>query len=93
MTLNRLVLKWEEKIKLHQEKEIEFDRWRNKNFKNERPAPVKIEDEMDDEGEVTLYLMRRSSEVLRKFYWMILGGRFNQLSHVSPPLLSKPGEY
>ncbi|GJZ29505.1 hypothetical protein Tco_0574152 [Tanacetum coccineum] len=40
-----------------------------------------------------LYLMRRSLEVLRKFHWMILGGRFNQLSHVSSPLLSKPGEY
>ncbi|GKA95000.1 hypothetical protein Tco_0817038 [Tanacetum coccineum] len=39
-----------------------------------------------------LYLMRRSLEVLRKFHWMILGGRFNQLSHVSSPLLSKPGE-
>ncbi|GJS31735.1 hypothetical protein Tco_0492355 [Tanacetum coccineum] len=42
---------------------------------------------------VTLYLTRRSLEVLRKFHWMILGGRFNQLSHVSSPLLSKPGEY
>ncbi|GKD57699.1 zinc finger, CCHC-type containing protein [Tanacetum coccineum] len=52
MTVNRLVLEWEEKIKLHQEKEMEFDRWRNKNFKNERPAPVKIEDNVDDEGEV-----------------------------------------
>ncbi|GKE13410.1 hypothetical protein Tco_1416961 [Tanacetum coccineum] len=40
-----------------------------------------------------LYLMRRNLEVLRKFHWMILGGRFNQLSHVSSPLLSKPGEY
>ncbi|GKA01895.1 hypothetical protein Tco_0674560 [Tanacetum coccineum] len=40
-----------------------------------------------------LYLIRRSLEVLRKFHWMILGGRFNQLSHVSSPLLSKPGEY
>ncbi|GKE06666.1 hypothetical protein Tco_1398684 [Tanacetum coccineum] len=29
---------------------------------------------MDDDGEVTLYLMRRSLEVLRKFHWMILGG-------------------
>ncbi|GJU67053.1 hypothetical protein Tco_1253312 [Tanacetum coccineum] len=29
---------------------------------------------MDDEGEVTLYMMRRSLKVLRKFYWMILGG-------------------
>ncbi|GJX25105.1 hypothetical protein Tco_0231401 [Tanacetum coccineum] len=48
---------------------------------------------MDDEGEVTLYLMRRSLKVLRKFHWMILGGRFNQLLHVSSPLLSKPGEY
>ncbi|GJS57645.1 hypothetical protein Tco_0652429 [Tanacetum coccineum] len=40
-----------------------------------------------------LYLMRRSLEVLRKFHSMILGGRFNQLLHVSSPLLSKPGEY
>ncbi|GJT64418.1 hypothetical protein Tco_1015898 [Tanacetum coccineum] len=48
---------------------------------------------IDDEGEVTLYLIRRSLEVLRKFHWMILGGRFNQLSHVFSPLLSKPWEY
>ncbi|GJT01940.1 hypothetical protein Tco_0823109 [Tanacetum coccineum] len=88
-----LVLEWEEKIKLQEEKEMKFDRWRNKNFKNERHAPVKVKDGMDDEGEVTLYLMRRSLEILRKFHWMILGGRFNQLSHVSSPLLSKPGEY
>ncbi|GJY76490.1 hypothetical protein Tco_0481606 [Tanacetum coccineum] len=27
---------------------------------------------MDNEGEVTLYLMRRSLKVLRKFHWMIL---------------------
>ncbi|GJT11690.1 hypothetical protein Tco_0858732 [Tanacetum coccineum] len=40
-----------------------------------------------------LYLTRRSLEDLRKFYWMILGGRFNQLSHVYSPLLSKPVEY
>ncbi|GJT55786.1 hypothetical protein Tco_0990840 [Tanacetum coccineum] len=48
---------------------------------------------LDDEGEVMLYLMKRSSKVLRNFHWMILIGRFNQLSHVSSPLLSKPGEY
>ncbi|GJR13847.1 hypothetical protein Tco_0796499 [Tanacetum coccineum] len=42
---------------------------------------------------VLLYLIRKSLEVLRKFHWTILGGRFNQLSHVSSPLLSKPGEY
>ncbi|GKD29158.1 hypothetical protein Tco_1239936, partial [Tanacetum coccineum] len=29
---------------------------------------------MEDEGEVTLYVMRRSLEVLRKFHWMIPGG-------------------
>ncbi|GKF79552.1 reverse transcriptase domain-containing protein [Tanacetum coccineum] len=34
----RLVLEWEERIRLHQEKEIEFDQWRSKNFKNEHPA-------------------------------------------------------
>ncbi|GJZ82788.1 hypothetical protein Tco_0647961 [Tanacetum coccineum] len=38
-----------------------------------------------------LYLMRRSLEVLRKFHQTILEGRFNQLSHVSSTLLSKPG--
>ncbi|GJS66196.1 hypothetical protein Tco_0680760 [Tanacetum coccineum] len=48
--------------------------------------PIKLKSNM-------LYLMRRSLEVLRKFHWTILGGRFNQLSHVSSPLLSKPGEY
>ncbi|GKD69664.1 reverse transcriptase domain-containing protein [Tanacetum coccineum] len=53
LIVNRLVLEWEEKIKLHQEKEMEFDRWRNKNFKNERPALVKIKDEVVDKGEVT----------------------------------------
>ncbi|GJS63682.1 reverse transcriptase domain-containing protein [Tanacetum coccineum] len=47
----------------------------------------------DKNNEPWLYLIRRSLEVLRKFHWMILGGRFNQLSHVSSPLLSKPGEY
>ncbi|GKB33102.1 hypothetical protein Tco_0872503 [Tanacetum coccineum] len=40
-----------------------------------------------------LYLTRRSLEVLRKFHLTTLGGRFNQLSHVSSLLLSKPWEY
>ncbi|GJX78738.1 zinc finger, CCHC-type containing protein [Tanacetum coccineum] len=53
MTVNRLVLEWEERIRLHQEKEIEFDRWRSKNFKNEHPAHTKVEGEMGDKGEVT----------------------------------------
>nr|GEZ00153.1 MAK10-like protein [Tanacetum cinerariifolium] len=53
MTINRLVLEWEERIKLHQEKEMEFDQWRSKDFENKHPALVKDESEMNDEGEVT----------------------------------------
>ncbi|GKD78799.1 hypothetical protein Tco_1341420, partial [Tanacetum coccineum] len=123
MTLNRLVLEWEERIKLHLKRKMEFDQWKSKKFKGKHPAFFKVEGGMDDEGEVTkflikngeeiftnagdgvriypdgvaspamLYLTRRSLEILRKFHWMILGGRFNQLSYVSSPLLSKPGEY
>nr|GEU82608.1 hypothetical protein [Tanacetum cinerariifolium] len=37
-----------------------------------------------------LYFIRRSLKVLRKFHWMIHRGRFNQLLHVSSPLMSKP---
>ncbi|GJS11492.1 hypothetical protein Tco_0368288 [Tanacetum coccineum] len=47
--------------------------------------------EYDHAKGLMLYLMRTSLDVLRKFHMMILGGRFNQLSHVSSPLLSKPG--
>ncbi|GJY28349.1 hypothetical protein Tco_0404116 [Tanacetum coccineum] len=92
MIVNRLVLEWEERIKLHLEREMRFDQWKSKNFKSKHHALVKMEGGMDHEGEVTLYLKRRSLEVPRKFHWMILGGRFNQLSHVSSPLLSKPRE-
>ncbi|GJY34395.1 hypothetical protein Tco_0418864 [Tanacetum coccineum] len=42
MTVNRLVLEWEEKIKLHQEKETKFDQWRSKNFIDKHPALVKV---------------------------------------------------
>ncbi|GJT94920.1 reverse transcriptase domain-containing protein [Tanacetum coccineum] len=93
MTVNRLVLEWEEKIKLHLEREMQFNQWRSKNFKGMDPTLITTKEEVDDEGEVTLYLMRRNLEVLRKFHQMILEGRSNQLSHVSSPLLSKPGEY
>ncbi|GJX00411.1 hypothetical protein Tco_0184324 [Tanacetum coccineum] len=93
MTVNRLVLEWEEKIKLHLEREMQFNQWRSKNFKGMHPTPIATKEEEEDKGEVTLYLMKRSLEVLRKFHWMILGGRFNQLSRVSSPLLSKPREY
>ncbi|GJT47383.1 hypothetical protein Tco_0956098 [Tanacetum coccineum] len=52
MTVNRLVLEWEERIKLHQEKEMDFDQLRNKNFKNKHPALVEVKGEKN-EGEVT----------------------------------------
>ncbi|GJS71481.1 MAK10-like protein [Tanacetum coccineum] len=53
MIVNRLVLEWEKRIKLLQEKEMEFDQWRSKNFKNKHPALVKVKTEMNNEGEVT----------------------------------------
>nr|GEW85429.1 hypothetical protein [Tanacetum cinerariifolium] len=46
MTVNRL----EERIKLHQEKEMKFNQWRSKTFKNKRPTLVKVEKEVKDEG-------------------------------------------
>ncbi|GKB34074.1 retrovirus-related pol polyprotein from transposon TNT 1-94 [Tanacetum coccineum] len=49
----RLVLEWEERIKLHLEREMEFDQWKSTNFKGKHPALVKVEGGMDDEGEVT----------------------------------------
>ncbi|GKC48527.1 hypothetical protein Tco_1071272 [Tanacetum coccineum] len=63
-------------------------------LEKEHTKSVYLRNEEEKEEELTmLYLMRRILEILRKFHWMILGGRFNQLSHVSSPLLSKPGEY
>ncbi|GJX91046.1 hypothetical protein Tco_0344372 [Tanacetum coccineum] len=41
MTVNRLVLEWEERIKLHLEREMKFDQWKSKNFKSKHPALVK----------------------------------------------------
>ncbi|GJR54295.1 zinc finger, CCHC-type containing protein [Tanacetum coccineum] len=53
MTVNRLVLEWEEKIKLHLEREMKFNQWRSKNFKGNRPTIVATKEGIDDEGEVT----------------------------------------
>ncbi|GJU33312.1 zinc finger, CCHC-type containing protein [Tanacetum coccineum] len=53
MTVNRLVLEWEERIRLHQEKEMEFDQWRSKNFKDMHPTLMATKEELEDEGEVT----------------------------------------
>nr|GEX65219.1 hypothetical protein [Tanacetum cinerariifolium] len=53
MTINRLVLEWKERIKLNLKGEMKFDQWKSKNSKSKHPALVKVEGEMDDEGEVT----------------------------------------
>ncbi|GJT74525.1 hypothetical protein Tco_1041250 [Tanacetum coccineum] len=62
-------------------------------LEKENTKSVYLRNKEDKRRGVKLYLMRRSLEVLRKFHWMILGGRFNQFSYISSPLLSKPGEY
>nr|GFC26582.1 hypothetical protein [Tanacetum cinerariifolium] len=31
---------------------MEFDQWKSKNFKNKHPAPTKVDEEAEDEGEV-----------------------------------------
>ncbi|GKA23473.1 reverse transcriptase domain-containing protein [Tanacetum coccineum] len=67
MTVNRLVLEWEERIKLHLEREMEFDQWKSKNFKGKHPALVKIEGGMDDEGEVTSSKDTMLNEIDRLF--------------------------
>ncbi|GJY75713.1 reverse transcriptase domain-containing protein [Tanacetum coccineum] len=54
ITVNRLVLKWEERIKLHLEREMKFDQWKSKNFKSKHHALVKVEGEMDNKAEVTI---------------------------------------
>ncbi|GKF27433.1 hypothetical protein Tco_0083327 [Tanacetum coccineum] len=62
MTVNRLVLELEERIKLHQEKEMEFDQWRSKNFKNKHPAFVEVKGEKN-EGEVTKFQFKNEEEI------------------------------
>ncbi|GJV18875.1 ribonuclease H-like domain-containing protein [Tanacetum coccineum] len=52
MTVNRLILEWEEKIKLHLEMEMKFNQWRSKSFKGKHPTLMATKEEMDDEGEV-----------------------------------------
>ncbi|GJY43787.1 zinc finger, CCHC-type containing protein [Tanacetum coccineum] len=47
------ILEWEERIKLHLEREMKFDQGKSKNFKSKHPTLIKVEGEMDDEGEVT----------------------------------------
>ncbi|GJZ39048.1 hypothetical protein Tco_0585611 [Tanacetum coccineum] len=40
MTFNRLVLEWDEKIKLYLEREMQFNQWRSKIFKSKHPLSL-----------------------------------------------------
>ncbi|GKE01143.1 zinc finger, CCHC-type containing protein [Tanacetum coccineum] len=62
MTVNRLVLEWEKKIKLQLEREMKFNQWKSKNFKSKHPALGKVESGMDDEGEVMKFLNKNEEE-------------------------------
>ncbi|GKB84948.1 hypothetical protein Tco_0957220 [Tanacetum coccineum] len=89
MTVNRLVLEWEEKIKLHLEREMQFNQWRSKNFKGKHPTLIATKEGMDDEGEVTLGIDKKK---LGTFLRNVSLDRFmevdlHQFSHVSSPLL------
>nr|GEV96211.1 putative reverse transcriptase domain-containing protein [Tanacetum cinerariifolium] len=43
MTVHILVSEWEERIKLHLEREMEFNRWKRKNFKGKYPTLAVVE--------------------------------------------------
>ncbi|GKD57111.1 reverse transcriptase domain-containing protein [Tanacetum coccineum] len=53
MTVNRLVLEWEKKIKLHLEREMQFNQWRSNNFKGMHPTLISTKEEEDNKEEVT----------------------------------------
>ncbi|GJZ26138.1 putative reverse transcriptase domain-containing protein [Tanacetum coccineum] len=52
-TINKLILEWEERIKLHQEKEKEFNQWRRKVFNDECSVLVSEGQKVSNEGGVT----------------------------------------
>ncbi|GKB57816.1 hypothetical protein Tco_0914002 [Tanacetum coccineum] len=52
MTVNRLVLEWEVRIKLHLEREMEFNQQRSKNFKGKHPTLITTKGGIKDKREV-----------------------------------------
>nr|GEW80925.1 protein kinase-like domain, concanavalin A-like lectin/glucanase domain protein [Tanacetum cinerariifolium] len=63
MAVNRLVLEWEEKIRLHLEREMKFNQWRSKSFKGKHPTLMATKEELDDEGEVTKLDPRENRDI------------------------------
>ncbi|GJS24056.1 zinc finger, CCHC-type containing protein, partial [Tanacetum coccineum] len=61
-TVSRLILEWEERIKLHQEKEMEFSQWRSKVFNDGRSILKNKGCGLENEGGVTLYFDEKKPE-------------------------------
>ncbi|GKA09409.1 hypothetical protein Tco_0688740 [Tanacetum coccineum] len=51
--VSKRILEWEERIKFHQEKELEFNQWRGKMFNDKNSATKREDVILDDEGGVT----------------------------------------
>ncbi|GKB95018.1 hypothetical protein Tco_0981155 [Tanacetum coccineum] len=64
-TVSKLILEWEERIKYHQEKEMEFNPWRSMVFDNKGSISENGGCKVSDEGGVMLHMMRISFRVLR----------------------------
>ncbi|GJY20221.1 hypothetical protein Tco_0392787 [Tanacetum coccineum] len=63
-------------------------------LEKEHTKSIYLRNEEDKKRQVEFYLMEEEAwKVLRKSIRLILRRRFNQLLHVSSPLLSKPREY
>ncbi|GJR50620.1 hypothetical protein Tco_1401141 [Tanacetum coccineum] len=54
-TISKLILEWEERIKYHQEKEMEFNQWRSMVFDNKGSIYENGGCKVSDEGGVTLF--------------------------------------
>ncbi|GJX74068.1 zinc finger, CCHC-type containing protein [Tanacetum coccineum] len=50
------------KMSFHPSK-MEFDQWRSKTFKNKHPALVKVENEVNDKGEVTKFFKENEKKI------------------------------
>ncbi|GJT33899.1 hypothetical protein Tco_0924318 [Tanacetum coccineum] len=70
-TVSKRILEWKERIKFHQEKELDFKRWRGKLFNDKNSTATNDEITLEDEEGVMLYLMRRSPGVLRTHGWIL----------------------
>ncbi|GJY55755.1 zinc finger, CCHC-type containing protein [Tanacetum coccineum] len=55
----------EEKIKLHLEREMKFNKWRRKSYKGKHPTLITTKEEMDDEGEVTDRIVEKPIYLLK----------------------------